>query len=176
MRKILSFAFAILMATAAFAQNPILRQRLEIAEFEREENGTHIEVFQMQDNGKYYLSVGNLGVGTDFVQIQFDPVFELFIPLGETLSEAIETMEGMKEFYKMSRKETKIIEGCLSALYPNEKFEPVKVTRRQMLTERLLEFSLEYEGIVRATYLNKAEFSTLLSGLKFYKKLHPKVE
>ncbi len=176
MRKILSFVIAILMATVAFAQNSTIRPRFEVAEYEREENGTRIEVFQMQDNGKYYLSVGNLGIGTDIVQLQVDPVFELFIPLGGTLSEAIETMEGMKEFYKMSRKETKVMEGCLSALYPNDKIEPVQVTRRQMVAEKLLEFSVEHEGLVRATYLNKAEFSSLLSSLKFYKKLHPKVE
>lgn len=30
----------------------------------------------------YYLSVGHLGIGGDILQINFDRIFELFLPLG----------------------------------------------------------------------------------------------
>ena len=174
MKRIIFFCMAVLMTTATFAQDALLRQRLELVENENEVTGLNLEVFQMQDNGKYYLSVGNLGIGTDIVQLKFDPVYELFIPLGETLAEAVETMKTIQGWYKMARKESKSIDGCLSAAYPNDKVEQVAVTRRQLLTERLLEFSVKRDGLVRATYINKADFSSLVTGLKLYKKLHPK--
>ena len=33
---------------------------------------------------------------------------------------------------------------------------------------------LEREGYIRAAHINKAEFNSLVSGVKFYKKLHKK--
>ena len=63
-------------------------QRLELAKVETEEGSistSEIEVFKMNDNGTYWLSVGGLGIGTDLIQLQFDPVYELFIPLGNNL-------------------------------------------------------------------------------------------
>jgi len=101
----------------AFAQSSsILRPRIEIAEVLDENDNTILEVFYMNDESprQYYLSVGNLGVGTDIVQVGFDPVFELFIPLGGTLDEAISSMEMLKAFYKQPRKSTMEIEGIFS--------------------------------------------------------------
>lgn len=174
MKKVVCTLFAVFVAVTAFAQNSVLRQRLELVESENEVTGLELEVFQMQDNGIYYLSVGNLGIGSDIVQLQFDPVFELFLPLGKTLAEAVETMQSILDFYKKSNMESMIIDGCLSAAYPNDNFEAVTVTRRQFLTEKLLEFSVERDGLVRATYINRLNFSSLLTNLKLYKKLHPK--
>ena len=42
----------------------------------------------MPDFDQYYLEVGNMGVGGEVIQINFDPVFVLFIPLGSTIEEA----------------------------------------------------------------------------------------
>ena len=64
-------------------------QRLELAKVETEEGSistSEIEVFKMNDNGTYWLSVGGLGIGTDLIQLQFDPVYELFIPLGNNIA------------------------------------------------------------------------------------------
>ena len=36
-----------------------------------------------------------------------------------------------------------------------------------------LEFSLQREGYIRATYVDKSDLNTLLGGTKFHKKLHP---
>ena len=180
LNKILVVLLVAVMPVLAFAQNnSLLRQRLEIVELENEDAAgawhTEIEVFSIADTPGYWLSLGNLGIGSDIVQLQFDPVYELFIPLGNTLAEAQETMQEIKDFFKSARKSTMEIEGCLTAILPDEgKLEPVKVTARRFLTSRLLEFSVERESLVRATYISKSEFGTLLSGVKLYRKLHKK--
>ena len=79
------------MASAQVLQKAA--QRMELATVESEAGGvTHTElmVFKMQDAGTYWLSVGNLGIGGEIIQLDFDPVFELFIPLGNTLEEALD--------------------------------------------------------------------------------------
>ena len=152
-------------------------QRLEIVTVETEQGSiasTQLEVFQMKDDGSYWLSVGNLGVGTDLLQIQFDPVFELFIPLGNTLEEALEKLKDLQSLYKKPRLFTTVVDGCLAAMYPNGDMEPVTVTSRRFVATKLLSFSVQRDDLVRATYISKMDFGSLVLSLKMYKKLHPK--
>ena len=152
-------------------------QRLEIVTVETEQGSiasTELEVFQMKDDGSYWLSVGNLGVGTDLLQIQFDPVFELFIPLGNTLEEALEKLKDLQSLYKKPRLFTTVVDGCLAAMYPNGDMEPVTVTSRRFVATKLLSFSVQRDDLVRATYISKMDFGSLVLSLKMYKKLHPK--
>lgn len=174
MKKILSIVFALVVATSLFAQNSGLRQRLELAEVSDETDGYTLEVFRMQDNGNYYLSVGNLGFGDDIIQFQIDPIFELFIPLGGTLDEALETMKTIQSWYKLPRQSSNEVQGCLSAAYPNDDYETVTVTRRQIITSNVLEFSVARGNLVRATHIGRMNFNSLVGSLKIYKKLHPK--
>lgn len=182
MKRIITTIILACMGVLAFGQqSSILRQRMEIAELETEILGTldtQLEVFYMNDENPrmYYLSLGNLGFGTDLIQIEFDPIFELFIPLGNTLTEAIAKMEEIKAFYKQPRRSTMELTGCFAALYPNANMVTVTATRRQVLSSKLVEFSLPTgdERFVRATYISKSDFSSLLGSLKIYKKLHPK--
>jgi hypothetical protein len=157
----------------------VLRPRMEIAEVEESEGNhicTELEVFYMADESPrtYYLSAGNLGIGNDIVQIKFDPVYELFIPLGSNLDEAIAKLQEIKDFYKEPRLAKMEISGCLAPLYPNDNYEPVTLTRRNLIMTKLAEFSVPRDGMVRATYISRANIGSLLSGVKFYKKLHPK--
>ena len=152
-------------------------QRLELAKVETEEGSistSEIEVFKMNDNGTYWLSVGGLGIGTDLIQLQFDPVYELFIPLGNNLDEALNTMKELQAYYKNPRRSAMEIQGCLAALYPNDNMETVTVTSRRYLTTKLLSFSVNRDNLVRATYISKADFGSLVLSLKLYKKIHPK--
>ena len=128
----------------------------------------------MNDTGTYWLSVGHLGIGTDLLQLQFDPVYELFIPLGDSLEEAVEKMNELKAFYKKPRLSEMQIDGCLAALYPGENFEPVTVTSRRLLGSKILSFSVKRDDLVRATYITKSDFGALVFSLKGYKALHPK--
>lgn len=133
-----------------------------------------LEVFKLSDVGTYWLSVGNLGIGTDLIQLQFDPVYELFIPLGDSLDEALETLKDLQSMYKEPRLATKEVQGCLAAMYPNDSFEPVTVTSRRLLSSKILSFSVQRSDFVRSTYITKTQFGTLVFGAKLYKKLHPK--
>ena len=167
----------------AFAQKPVLRPRMEIVQSDEEAiDGlvrTNLEVFYMGDEEPrtYYLSLGHLGIGGDIVQIEVNPLFELFIPLGNTLEEAIAKMEEIKAFYKQPKLSTMEIEGCYALAYPTDELVTVKLTRRQFLASKTVEFSIPAPGsdtAVQATYVSKGDFSGITGSLKFYKKLHPK--
>ena len=158
--------------------NSILRPRMEIVQIDESEGNiicTELEVFYMADESPrtYYLSAGHLGIGNDIIQLTFDPVFELFIPLGNNLDEAVAKLQEIKDFYNEPRLAKMELEGCLAPLYPNDNLEPVTLTRRNLVLTKLAEFSVPRDGLVRATYLSKANIGTLLSGVKFYRTLHP---
>ena len=174
MKRFLTILLLACAAAAAYAQNSILRQRMEIAEFE--ENSVSLEVLYMDDASPrmYYLSLGHLGVGSDIVQIQFDPLYELFIPLGNTLEESIGKMEEIKEYYAQPRLWTTEITGRFAVAYPNDEPVSVNVTSRRLLTSKLLEFSLPSpDGLVRGTLVTRGQFNSLLNSLKFYRRIHP---
>lgn len=180
MKTILKTAITLLVAAMpVLTSAQVLQkasQRLELATVETEKGGyvTELEVFKMNDAGTYWLSVGHLGVGTDLVQLQFDPVYELFIPLGNSLEEALAKMKEMQAFYKQPRLSTMEVQGCLSALYPGEELETVTITSRRLLASKILSFSLQRDDFVRATYITKSDFGSLVFSLKAYKALHPK--
>ena len=173
---VLLFAAMSVMASAQVLEKAANRLELCTVETEYGENSLsgEIEVFQMKDTGKYWLSVGHLGIGGDIVQLNFDPVYELFIPLGDTIDEAIETMKDIKAFYSKPRLTKMEVQGCLAAMYPSENMETVTLTSRRLLGSKIMEFSVKRDDLVRANYITKANFGSLLSSLKFYKKLHPK--
>ena len=180
MKRILIALLVAMMPVLASAQ--VLQkaaQRMEIMTLESGDDNftaTEYEVFQMNDDGSYWLSVGHLGIGGDLVQLQFDPVYELFIPLGDTIDGAIEKMKDLRDFAKKPRLSTMEVQGCLAVAYPSENTEPVTLTARRLLGSRLVEFSVKRDDFVRATYLSKSDLGTLLTGLKVHKKLHPKAK
>ena len=174
---LVSLLVAVMPLTASAQILQKAAQRMELATVESEVGGVvgiTIEVFKLADAGTYWLSVGNLGIGGDLIQLTFDPVYELFIPLGNSLDEAIGKMNELKGFYKKPRLSQMEVQGCLAAVTPNDNFEPVTVTSRRLLTSKILSFSVKRDDMVRATYISKADFGGLLFSLKAYKKLHPK--
>lgn len=171
------FTLVLVFATiVSFGQQSKIPQRLEIAEVEINNGDVNLEVFKVpSDDGlRYFLSVGNLGIGDDVVQIQFDPIFELFIPLGNSLAEAMETLAQLQSVYKKTPGDSVEVEGCLALAFPNENRESVKVTCRKYLLRRMLEFSVEREGYIRSTHIYKSDFSSLMTSMKIYRKIHPK--
>jgi hypothetical protein len=176
MKKIICILSLLSLCFLSFAQDKKIPQRLELVEIEA--NGTQIEVFNLPIDGdnNYYLSVGTLGIGDETVQVQFDPLFELFIPLGETLEEAAETLQFMQQLFKTEIGTAIEVDGCLAAGIPNDKTEIARVTYRKSMLTHLLEFSLEREGYIRATHIPRSEFNSLISSLNVYRKLHPNEE
>ena len=173
MKKFFSIVAALFVTVTAFGQSNILRQRLEVAEVEVNDGEVNLEVFQMQDNGQYYLSVGTMGIGDDIIQIHFDPLTELFIPLGGTLEEAINKLDQIRDYYKQGAGKSWEVEGCLSIGNPTDNLETIKITGRQLLFSKLLEFSVQRDDLIRATHIARSDFNSLVSSVKFYQKLHP---
>lgn len=103
----------------------------------------------------------------------FDPVCELFIPLGNTLLEARESLEKMKELYKADPGTVTEMPGCLSFGVPDGNWETVKVTYRKVLLSRQLLMSLERQGYIRATVVTRSDLGSLIFSMKIYQKLHP---
>ena len=172
-RLIITLALAF-VALCAFSQNKILRPRMEIAELESDGN-TSLQVFYMDDESPrtYYLSVGHLGIGGDIVQLQVDPLFELFIPLGNSLEEAVDNIQQLKEFCNEPRLSAMELSGSFALAYPADPYETVTVTARRMLLSKILEFSIPREGFVRAVYVARSDLAGILTSLKLYRKLHP---
>ena len=176
LRKMVAVLLMAAVPVLAFAQDKKIPQRLELAEVEVNDGEVELEVFNMPEDGQnhYYLSVGHLGFGDDIVQVNIDPLYELFIPLGDTVAESLEMMKKMQGLFKSPKGTYIEVPGCLALAFPNDQRETVKVTYRRPLVTRLLEFSVERNGYIRAAHINKAEFNSLVSSVKIYKKLHKK--
>ena len=56
----------------------------------------------------------------------------------------------------------------------DDSFEPVTVTSRRFLTSKILSFSVIRDDLVRATYISRSDFGSLVLSVKMYRKIHPK--
>jgi len=175
MKKILSIFLALTLATASFAQTTKIPQRLELVQLEDDNGSTELEVFNMPEEGQnhYFLSVGHLGIGDDIIQFNIDPIFELFIPLGDTVSDALVKLQEFQGLFKGMPGDCLETEGCLSAAFPKGELEPVQVAYRKLILSRMLEFSVQRGDYIRSTTIPRASFNSMISSLKFYQKLHP---
>lgn len=180
MKKSVIFLTAALLLSAlpslSQAQDKKLPQRYEIAEVNPDNDDVTAEVFYMvrDEQRTYYLSVGQLGVGNKVVQINIDPLNELFLPLGNTLDEAIETLGQLKALVKQPKGSSIEMDGCLHWAFPGKDMEKVTVTHVKPLLTHQLEFSVRREDHIRCTYISKSDIGSLLSSVKLYRKLHPK--
>lgn len=177
MKKFFGLLFVMAWSFVAFAQGSLLKQTLEIAEVEINDGDVSLSVFDMpeEEQHQYFLCVGTLGVGDDFIQLQIDPVFQLFIPLGGTLNEAQAKLEELKGIAKAPAGTELETVGTLALGNPTTgEPEPVYVTSRRFLFQRIIEFSVKRNGYVRATHIPRTDFNSLVSSVSFYRKLHPK--
>lgn len=176
MKKLIGIVIVLMWTLVAFAQETRIPQRLELVKFEMDEGQTQLELFNMPVDGQnhYYLSVGNLGLGDEVIQVQIDPLFELFIPLGDTLADSMDTLLQLQELFKQSPGASLEVPGCLAFGIPTDQTEPVKVTYRKPLLTRMLEFSVERDGYLRATHVSRSGFNSLVNSVKVYRRIHPK--
>ena len=179
MKRIVSTLLVFVWTVVAFAQGSVLKQTLEIAEVEIDDGEVSLSVFDMPEEGQhqYFLCVGTLGIGDDFIQLQIDPVFELFLPLGNTLEEAQARLETFKEIAKEPSGTEMETVGTLALSNPTTgEPEPVFVTSRRFLFQRLVEFSVKRNGYVRATHVGRSDLGALITSVKLYRKIHPDEE
>lgn len=174
--KRMAFLFAALLCTAGlFAQTSKLPTVTEIVHIENENTGQAVDVVNIPIDGvnHYWLHVGNMGIGDKIVQIELDPVYRLYIPLGNNITDAVAAMEELKTLYQEPKGSMREIRGSFKPFFPTEEFETVQVYKFKLLMENKLQFVIGRDGYDRVAYLAKSDFNSLLSGLKFYGKLHP---
>ena len=183
MRTILRSASVLLLALmpvlAAAQDGKLFRDIRVVTEFEINDGAARYSVFNMPTEGQnhYYLTAGKMGLGNEVVQVQVDPLSELYIPLGGTLNEAMAVLEEMKGLLKKDVGASMVTEGCLTPVYPSEdNIETVTVTHARPILAHQLEFKIDRERYLLITYINKSDFNSIVSGVKFYRKLHPKEE
>lgn len=191
MKKTVIILLALILTLPAFAQMGRIPQRNEIVTIETENDLGNIstvlgllvggedirEVFDSpSEDGThhYFLSVGHLGFGDETVQVRFDPAFELFIPLGNTLDEALSTLGELQDLFRQPKGTSIEVQGCLGFGVPNDNLETVTVTYCKPLLSKILEFTVQREGYIRSSHVQKSDLTALVNGVKFYRKLHPK--
>ena len=94
--KRITILFAALLCTAGlFAQSSKLPVVKDIVVIENENTGQAVSVVNIPLDGvnRYFLHVGNMGIGDKIVQIELDPVYRLYIPLGNNITDAVAAME-----------------------------------------------------------------------------------
>ena len=180
MKRLILTLTILLTTIGSYAQKSKIPTIIDIVSVENEDssvNETVLELFNMPKDGEnhYYLNVGPLAFGDEIIQVQLDPASMLYLPVGDTLEESMEMLLRMKGLFKEAKGSSIEVQGCLTIGFPNEKkMEPVKVTYRKGIISNQLEFSVERDGYIRATYVTKSNINTLISSLKFYRKLHKK--
>lgn len=176
MKKTLAIIAAFLtLNAAAFGQDiKTLSQRQEVITVE-DDDEIKLQVFTFPKDGEtqYYLSVGNLGIGDEVLHVYFDPVHELFIPLGNNLSDALVKLIEFRDLCKKPAGTGFETQGCLAFGIPSGDMETVKVTARRLIFSRMAEFSVEREGYTRATYVDRSDLASAVINIKLHMKMHP---
>lgn len=175
MKRIATLFAALICASGLFAQTSKLPVVKDIVVIENENTGQAVSVVNIPLDGvnRYFLHVGNMGIGDKIVQIELDPVYRLYIPLGNNITDAVATMEELKTLYKEPKGTMREIQGSFKPFFPTEETETVQVYKFKLLFENKLQFVIERDGYERVAYLPKSEFNSLLRGLKFHGKLYP---
>ena len=176
MKRVILTLIVLALSVAAFAQGSLLKQTLPIAEVEINDGQVTLSVFDMpeEDQHRYYLCVGTLGIGDDFVQLHIDPLFQLFSPLGESLEAAQAKLEAFKAIALEPAGTVMETVGILALGNPSTGDpEPAYVTSRRFLFQKILEFSVQRDGYVRATHIPRMDFGSIVSGVSLYRKIHP---
>ena len=167
MKRIVCMAAFFLWALAAVAQQSKIPVIIDIASVE--ENDTEVlSVFNMPSDGSdhYYLCVGSLGAGDDVVQLLFDPVSQLFLPLGDSREDAVEKLTELKALFDEPLGASLEWQGSLSVGFPSEKTEAVKIMLKRPIFIKKLQLSVERNGYIRATYLTKSNIGAILTLVK----------
>lgn len=175
MKKAIILFVALFCAAGLLAQTSKLPTVIDIVSVEDENTGDSVEIVNIPVEGDnyYWLHLGEMGIGDRTVQINLDPVYQLYIPLGENITGAVATMEELKTLFKEPNGTTREIQGSFKPFFPGENLETVKAIKCKPLLTNQIQFVIERDGYLRVTYISKSDFNSLLRGLKLHGKLHP---
>ena len=177
MKRFLTILAFLAIGIAAFAQGSLRKQARTVSEVEIDDGAVTLSVFDMPDGDvhQYYLCVGQLGIGDDVVQFNIDPVSQLYIPLGGTLAEAQAKLEEIRGVANMTVGDGMETVGVLAVGNPSTGVEEtVYLTARRIVLQKHVEFTVKRNGYIRSTVIGRNHLGSLLTGIKFYRKIHPK--
>lgn len=129
--KRITILFAALLCTAGlFAQSSKLPVVKDIVVIENENTGQAVSVVNIPLDGvnRYFLHVGNMGIGDKIVQVEVDPVYRLYIPLGNNITDAVAAMEELKTLYKSPREQCGRSRAASSPSSPRKRPRPSRFT------------------------------------------------
>lgn len=174
MKRCILLLIGLVTALGLSAQNPSIPMVLDIASVDTDGKETEVVNIPRDGVNHYYLHVGSMGIGNSIISVDFDPVDRLFVPLGNTLSEAILKMEELKALLKEPKGTSIEIQASFGPLFPSDFLQAVQVSRFQPLLTNYLEFTINQGEYDRIAHISRADFNALLSAVKFYGKIHPK--
>lgn len=176
MKRIVSILALVLGLTAVFAQPGSAQQVSVIMQMEDGNGDMKLAVFDKpeQDGHHYYLCVGSMGHGDDFIQVHLDPVTQLFLLLGTTLDEAQATLESFIALAGQKHGTTQEALGVFAVGMPsNGQPETILLTARRYFITRKMECSVQHDGAFRAAYVTRFDLKSALSAVKMHHRMHP---
>ena len=175
MKRIASLIVAVICTTGLFAQTNKIPTIKEIVSIENENTTQAVQIVNIPVDGinHYWLHVGSMGIGNKVIQVELDPFDQLFIPLGDNITDAVAFMEDLKTLFKEPKGTMRVIQGSFKPFFPGENLETIQVYKHKPLLTNQLQFVIERDGYERVAYLSKSDFNALLKGLKFHGKLNP---
>lgn len=162
--------------TGVFAQAGSMLSVSVIMQLEDANGDMQLAVFDKpeQDGHHYYLCVGSMGHGDEFIQFHLDPATQLFLLLGTTLEEAQATLESFIALTEQEHGTTQEALGVFAVGMPsNGQPEPILLTARRYFITRKMECSVQHDGAFRATYATRPDLKSALSSVKMYRRMHP---
>ena len=90
MKRIASLIVAVICTTGLFAQTNKIPTIKEIVSIENENTTQAVQIVNIPVDGinHYWLHVGSMGIGNKVIQVELDPFDQLFIPLGDNITDA----------------------------------------------------------------------------------------
>lgn len=174
MRKAVTLLVSAVLSIGLYASNssfPVIYDITKVGEGADEQSVVNMPRDGVND---YYLFVGPMGIGNDVISVQVDPVNHLFVPLGNTLVDALARLEEIKALFDNPVGTVTQMDAGFGPLVPDANPKTLRVTRQRVIFTNQLQFALDFPEYVRTAYLTRSDLNSLISGVKFYSKLHPK--
>lgn len=176
MKRNLCFLLWIMCSLPMMAQGAADRPITVIAEISDNSGDMSLALFDMPEETThhYYLCVGALGIGDDFVQVNIDPVSQLFLDLGTDLASAQATLDSYAALAKEPTGTRREAIGILAIGSPaNGTPEMVSMTARQSFLSKAVEFSLQRNDYKLATYVQRSDLNSIIFNIKLQRKMYP---
>lgn len=177
MKRLLTSLALVFATVAAFAQTIPANMRFEFAQLT--ENDKKVDLFALKDTDGafgYFLGLGTPDAIPGTVLV-FDDISETCIFLGETLSEAKASLEGILALFSEPSGTTKDYASRMAVgSMILEKGVATAVVKSRFLAGKRLSFFYTNSRYTTETYLRKSVAKSLVELINEYMAIHPEVK